>query len=91
MFMAAVRTPDAGKPVMQVAAVKIPVDYFPHIGTEESVAPAELFVIKLLKGLKVVFNALVIVRALRVTRTVLMCAEVGCCRCCLCLFHNNKQ
>jgi len=59
IFMAAVRTPDAGKPVMQVAAVKIPVDYFPHIGTEESVAPDELFVIKLLKGLKMVFNALV--------------------------------
>ena len=87
--MAAVRTPDAGKPVMQVAAVKIPVDYFPHIGPEESVAPAELFVIKLLKGLKVVFNALVIVRALRVTRTVLMCVEVGCC-CCIRQFHNNR-
>ena len=43
----------------KVAAVKIPADYFPDIGTEEAVAPDELFVIKLLKVLKVVFNALV--------------------------------
>ena len=31
VFMTAVRTADAGKPVMQVPAVKIPVDHFPHI------------------------------------------------------------
>jgi len=91
IFMAAVRTPDAGKAVMKISAVKIPADYFPHIRAKKSVPPAELLVINLFKSFKVVFNALLIVRALRVTRMVLMCAEVGCCRCCLCLFHNNRQ
>jgi hypothetical protein len=71
IFMAAVRTPYAGKPVMQVAAVKIPVDHFPHIRAEESVTPAELLAINLFKRLKVIFNTLVIVRSLRVSRMVL--------------------
>lgn len=88
--MAAVRTPDAGKPAVQVPAVKIAVDHFPHIRAEESVPPTELLVIDLLESLKVIFYAVVIGRILRATRTVLMCAGVNC-RCCQCLFHNNRQ
>jgi hypothetical protein len=51
-FMAAVRAPDAGNPVVQVAAVavKIAADYLPHKRAKKSIAPAELFIIDLLES-----------------------------------------
>jgi hypothetical protein len=60
IFMPAVRTFDPGETMVQVTAVKVSVDNLFGVGAEKAVLPAERLIINLFKGLKVIFNTLVI-------------------------------
>jgi hypothetical protein len=51
---------DPGKAVVQIATVKIPIDNLCHIWTEKAILPLKPIFINFLKGLKVVFYALVV-------------------------------
>ena len=59
-----------GETIVEDAAIKITVDHLLHISTEKSVFDGEAFVIDLLKFLKVILNALVILGILRFARAV---------------------
>jgi hypothetical protein len=60
IFMAAVRALNPGKTMVQITAVKIAVYNLSGIGAEESIFFAKLIIVDLFKGLKVVFNTLII-------------------------------
>ena len=55
--MATVLAFDAGKTIVEDAAIKIAVDHLFYISTEEAVVGGEPLVLDLLKFLKVIFNA----------------------------------
>ncbi len=61
VFMAAVITFDAGKAVVQIAAIEITIDHLLYIRPPESVRPGEVFVIDPDKGFKVVLYTVVII------------------------------
>ena len=56
LLMSAVGAPDAGKPLAQVAAVKIAVDDILHKWAEESVLSTEALVIDVFERFKIVFG-----------------------------------
>ena len=68
--MSAVGTSDAGKPAVQIAAVKIAVDDTLHKWAEESVLTAEALIIDVLERFKVVFNTLIVLRCVRAARPI---------------------
>ena len=61
IFVTAVITFDAGKAVVQVAAIEITIDHLLDIGPPETVLPGKILLIDPDKGLKVVFHAAVII------------------------------
>jgi hypothetical protein len=61
VFMAAAITFDAGKAVVQIAAIEITIDHLLYIRPPESVLPGEVFVIDPDKGFKVVLYTVVII------------------------------
>jgi hypothetical protein len=61
---------NAGETIVEDAAIKIAVDHLFHISTEETVLGCKALVIDLLKFLKVILNALVILGILRFPRTI---------------------
>jgi len=67
VFMATVFTLHAGKAVVRVAAIQIPVNDVFQIGSPEAVLPGEMIVIDLKKGLEMVLHTAVIIRILRVS------------------------
>jgi len=60
IFMAAVRTFDPGETMVQITTIKVAVDNLFGIGAEKAILPAEALIVDLFKGLKVVFNTLVV-------------------------------
>ena len=68
--MAAVFTFHAGKAVVQITAIEVAVDNLLDIGPPESVLPGEILVIDLDKGLKIVLDAAVVIRILRISWTI---------------------
>ena len=68
--MAAIATPYTGKAIVQDSAVKVSIDHFLDIRPEKTVLLRKTIIIDLLKRLKMVFNALVILRSLRFSRAV---------------------
>jgi hypothetical protein len=70
IFMAAVFTFHAGKPVVQIAALEIAIDHLLDIGPPESVLPREMLVIDPDKGFKIVLYAAVVIRRLRISWTI---------------------
>jgi len=56
---------DAGETIVQYAAIKITIDDLTRINTEEAVLSGEALIIDLLKFLKVILNAPVILGILR--------------------------
>ena len=75
IFVAAVFTFHAGKPVVQITAIEITVDHLLDIGPPESVLPGEMLVIDPDKGLKIVLNTAVIIRILRAAGPVNGCGK----------------
>ncbi len=61
---------NAGETIVEDAAIKIAVDHLFHISTEETVLGGKALVIDLLKFLKMILNALVILGILRFTRAI---------------------
>jgi len=70
VLVAAIPAPDTGKATVQDAGVKIPVKHFLHIRPEKPVLFRKALIIDLLKRLKMVFYALVILRSLRTARAI---------------------
>jgi hypothetical protein len=68
--MAAIFASNPGEAVMEDAAIKIAVDHLLHIGAEEAVLGGKALVIDLLKFLKVILNALVILGILWLPRVI---------------------
>ena len=68
--MAAVFTFHAGKAVVQITAIEVAVDYLLDIRPPEAVLPGEILVIDLDKGLKIVLDAAVVIRILRISWTI---------------------
>jgi hypothetical protein len=68
ILVAAVLAFDAGKTVVEDAAIKIAIDHRFHISTEEAVLDGDALFINLLKFLKVILNTMVILRILRFAR-----------------------
>ena len=68
--MAAIATPDTGKAIVQDSAVKVSIDHFLDIRPEKTVLLRKTIIIDLLKRLKMVFNALVILKSLRFSRAI---------------------
>ncbi len=58
--MAAIFALDTGKPVLEDATIKEPIDHLPHIGPEKATLPGKTVVIYLFKRFKIVFNTLII-------------------------------
>ena len=75
IFMTAVFAFYAGKAVVRVAAVQIPVDHLLDIGPPESVLPRETVVIFLHKGFKIILDAVVIILILQVAWPVFGCCQ----------------
>jgi len=65
VFMAAVFAFHTGKAVLQIAAVEITVNHLFDIGPPESVLLGKMFIIGLDKGFKIILDAVVIIRILR--------------------------
>jgi hypothetical protein len=59
-----------GKAVVQVAAVQVPVDDLPEIGTEESVRPPEPLFVSPDEGFKMILNASIIIGCPRISRPI---------------------
>ena len=55
---------------MQDTAIKVAINHLPHIGSEKAILLSKTLFIDLLKRLEMVFNALVILRILRLARTI---------------------
>jgi len=70
IFVATVFTFHAGKAVVQITAIEIAVDHLLDIRPPESVLPGEMLVIDLDKGLKIVLDAAVVIRRLRISWTI---------------------
>jgi hypothetical protein len=70
VFMAAVLAFHAGKAVVEDAAIQIAEDHLLHISTEEPVLGGKALVIDLLKFLKGILNASVVLGVLRFARAV---------------------
>jgi len=68
--VATVFTFHAGKAVVQITAIEIAVDHLLDIRPPESVLPGEMLVIDLDKGLKIVLDAAVVIRVLRISWTI---------------------
>jgi len=68
--MAAVFTFHAGKAVVQITAIEITIDHLLDIGSPESVLPGEMFIVDLEKGFKIVLDAAVVIRILRISWTI---------------------
>jgi hypothetical protein len=60
ILMAAIPALDPGKAVVEIATVKVPIDDLSHIWAEKAMLPLKPVFINLLKGIKVVFYALVV-------------------------------
>jgi hypothetical protein len=60
ILMAAIPALDPGKAVVQIATVKIPIDDLSHIWAEKAILPLKPILINLLKGLQVVFYAVLV-------------------------------
>ena len=67
VFMATVFSLHAGKSVVRVAAIQIPVNDVFQVGSPEAVLPGVMVVIDLKKGLKMVLHTAVIIRILGVS------------------------
>ena len=61
VFMAAIFAFHAGKAVVQIAAIEIPIDHLLDIGPPEAVLPGKMLVIDPDKGLKIVLHAPVVI------------------------------
>jgi hypothetical protein len=70
VFMAAVFASDAGKAVFKIAAVQVAVDYFFDIRPPEAILFGKLVNINLHKGFKIILDAVVIIRILRLSGVV---------------------
>ena len=70
ILMAAVFAPDSGEKIVEDAAIQIAVDHVFHISTEEAILGGETVVIDLLKRLKMIFNATVILGFMWLARAV---------------------
>jgi hypothetical protein len=70
IFVSAVFAFYAGKPVVQITAIEVAVDYLLDIGPPESVLPGEMLVIDLDKGPKIVLYTAVVIRILRISWTI---------------------
>jgi hypothetical protein len=55
---------------MQDTAIKVAINHLPHIESEKAILLGKTLVIDLLKRLEMVFNALVILRILRLARAI---------------------
>ena len=75
LFMTAVFAFHAGKAVGQVAAVEITIIYRLDIGPPEAVLSAEVFVINLHEGFKIILDAMIIIRLQRATWLVCGCRQ----------------
>ena len=72
IFVAAVITSDAGKTMLQIAAVEVTVDHFFDIRPPETVIPGKPVIINLHEGFNVILHAGIIVRVLRPPGAVLI-------------------
>jgi hypothetical protein len=68
--MAAAFTFHAGKAVVQIAAIEIAIDHLLDIGPPESVLPGEMLIIDPDKAFKMVLYTTVVIRILRISRTI---------------------
>ena len=68
--MTAVFTSYAGEAIVQDATIEVAVNHLPHIWPKKTVLLGKTLIIDLLKRLKVVFNALIILRVLRFSRAI---------------------
>ena len=66
VFVAAVFASDTGKALAQIAAIEITVDHLFDIRPPEAILPRETVVVFLHKGFKIILDAVVIIRILRV-------------------------
>ena len=62
VLVTAIATPDTGKAIVQDATVKKPVNDFLYIRTEKTVLFLKALIIDLFKCLKMILNALIILR-----------------------------
>jgi hypothetical protein len=65
--MAAILAFHAGKAVVQIAAIQIPVNNLFQIGTPETVLPGEILLIDPDEGFKIVLHTAVVIRRLRIS------------------------
>lgn len=70
ILMATIPALDPGKAAVQIATVKIPIDYPFHVCAEKAILPRKPILIHLLKGLTMILNAAVLRRVVRIARTV---------------------
>jgi len=61
---------NTGKAIMEDAAIKVTINNLSYIRAEKTIPLSKALIINLLKRLKMVFHALVILRNLRVARTI---------------------
>jgi hypothetical protein len=69
-LVATIFASNAGETIVEDAAIKIAVDHLFHISTEETVLGGKALVIDLLKFIKMILNALVILGILRFPRAI---------------------
>ena len=65
--MVAVSAFHAGKAIAQVAAVQVPVDDLPEVGTEESIGPLKSFFVILDEGFQMILDASIIKVRIRIS------------------------
>ena len=70
IFVTTVFAFHAGKAVVQITAIEVAVDYLLDIRPPEAVLPGEILVIDPDKGLKIVLDAAVVTRILRISWTI---------------------
>ena len=68
--MAAVFAFDSGKAVTQITAIQITIDYLFDIRPPEAILLGKMFIIGLNEGFKIVLDALIIIRILRMAGVV---------------------
>jgi len=65
VFVAAVLAFDTGKTVVQIAAVKVTVNHLLDIRPPEAVLLGEVLIIRMNESLKIILDAMIIIRILR--------------------------
>ena len=70
IFVTAIFAFHAGKAVVQITAIEIAIDHLLDVGPPEPVLPGEILVIDLDKGRKIVLDAAVVNRILRISWTI---------------------